>query len=139
VYFSDAGWFEDTDPASGFALSVDNFDTLLIKISRLSPVVLTWPGSSHPVGITDNKETLEEVVGLTVNYKEPNGPTTFTLAGSFYGPFYYFCKNHLSMGVHEIIVKAGSCVSCATDTFNAISGAASCEACHLRVAAADFC
>ena len=81
-----AGWFEDTDPVPVFALSVDNFDTLLIEIARLSPVVVTWPGSSHPDGITDNKETLEEVAGLTVNYNEPDGSTMFTLASSFDGP-----------------------------------------------------
>jgi len=108
---------------------VDNFNTLPIGISRRSPVVLTWPASSHPVGITDNKETLQEIAGLTVDYNEPDGPTTFTLASSFDGPLYYFCKNHTSMGVHEIFIKAGSCVPCAIDTFNSISGAPSCEAC----------
>ena len=41
----------------------------------------------------------------------------------------YFCKNHASMGVHEIFIKAASCVPCAINTFNSISGAPSCEAC----------
>jgi len=125
-----AGWFEDTHATSEFALTIDNFNTLVIEVSRLGPVVLTWPGSTHPVGITNNRSTLQEVVGLTVYYNVPNGHTTFTIPNLLDGPLYYFCITHASMGVHEIVIKSATCAPCAIGAYNTIVGLPTCAPCR---------